>query len=73
MARTTYYVTTKDGSWWIILNDKRYGPYDTQALASRAAVDAANKSTNSQVLMQGRDGKWITEWTYGNDPYPPKG
>ena len=72
-ARTVYYVTTKDGSWWITLNGVRHGPYATQAAAKTAGVDAAHRTPNSQVVMQGRDAKWITEWTYGNDPYPPKG
>lgn len=72
-TRTTYYVTTKNNAWWIHLNGKEHGPYSTQAIAKRAAVDAAHRTPNSQVVMQGRDAKWITEWTYGNDPYPPKG
>jgi hypothetical protein len=43
----------------------------------KAAIDTAHQAGqqgfDSQVLVQGRDGKWQTEWTYGKDPYPPKG
>lgn len=76
MARAHYYVL-KDGTEWKIRhNDKDY-KYTTQADAMKAAVDAAHLSGRSghdaQVLVQGRDGKWQTEWTYGHDPYPPNG
>lgn len=27
----------------------------------------------AQILVQGNDSRWITEWTYGNDPFPPRG
>lgn len=29
--------------------------------------------TLSQILIQGKDGKFRTEWTYGNDLFPPRG
>ena len=77
MARVQYYVVNHDGEWKITLDGKRYGPYKTQALAIRSAVDAAHetgkKGQDAQVLVQGTDSKFRTEWTYGNDPYPPKG
>ncbi|GAB4020639.1 hypothetical protein GCM10028808_62580 [Spirosoma migulaei] len=77
MARTIYYVVTNQGQWMVKLNDIHYGPYQTQSLAIKAAVDAAHstgsKGGNAQVLVQGADSKWRTEWTYGNDPYPPRG
>ena len=76
MARIHYYVLSNGGRWKVRHNEKDYD-YDTQAAAMRAAVDAAHTSGktghDAQVLVQGRDGQWQTEWTYGNDPYPPKG
>jgi hypothetical protein len=76
MARAHYYVVKNGARWKIRFNDKDYD-YPTQAAAMKAAVDAAHKAGgnghDAQVLVQGRDGKWQTEWTYGNDPYPPKG
>lgn len=74
MARTQYVVVNHDGQWKISLNGKHYGPYDTQATALRAAVDAAHKNGgDSQVLVQGANNQFRTEWTYGHDPYPPPG
>jgi hypothetical protein len=29
--------------------------------------------TLSQIRVQGEDRKWITEWTYGDDPFPRRG
>lgn len=76
MARNQYFVLSNGGQWKVRHNDKDYN-YATQAAAMKAAVDAAHssgaKGIDSQVLVQGRDGQWQTEWTYGNDPYPPKG
>lgn len=76
MARAIYYVLKAGDQWKIRHDDKDY-PYRTQADAMRAAVDAAHKAGrdghDAQVLVQGRDGKWQTEWTYGDDPYPPPG
>jgi hypothetical protein len=77
MARIHYYVVLHNGQWKIKLDDKHYGPYATQADAIRAAVDAAHKAGgqghDAQVRVQGADNQFRTEWTYGHDPYPPKG
>lgn len=74
MARVQYFVVRHEGQWKITLEGKRYGPYRTQRDAIRAAVDAAHETKgDAQVLVQGEDHKFRTEWTYGNDPYPPKG
>jgi hypothetical protein len=77
MARAQYVVVIKNGEWMIAFEDKHYGPYGTQRDAIRVAVDAAHKSGanghDAQVLVQGTDNKFRTEWTYGHDPYPPKG
>ena len=76
MARNIYYVLSNGGRWKVRHDEKDYH-FDTQADAIRASVDAAHssgkKGIDSQVLIQGQDGQWRTEWTYGNDPYPPKG
>lgn len=76
MARVQYYVLKNGTEWKVRHNDKDY-PYATQKAAMKAAVDAAHSSGknghDAQVLVQGRDGQWQTEWTYGNDPYPPAG
>lgn len=76
MGRAVYYVLSAGGRWKVRHNDKDYH-YATQAAAIRSAVDAAHgsgrKGFDAQVLIQGQHGQWRTEWTYGHDPYPPKG
>lgn len=77
MARQQYFVVRHEGQWKISYGGKHFGPYETQKAAIRAAVDAAHKAgkkgDDAQVLVQGMDSKFRTEWTYGNDPYPPPG
>lgn len=74
MARAQYFVVLHEGQWKIKYDGKHYGPYATQKAAIRAAVDAAQKAQgDSQVLVQGQDNQFRTEWTYGHDPYPPPG
>lgn len=78
MARTVYYVVLHEGQWKIKLGDKHYGPYSSQREAIRHAVDTAHKegqknTDGAQVLVQGENHQFRTEWTYGNDPYPPRG
>ena len=74
MARTQYVVVNQGGQWKISLNGQHHGPYGTQAEAIRVAVDAAHKNgADSQVLVQGANSQFRTEWTYGHDPYPPPG
>lgn len=74
MARTQYVVVLRNGQWMITLNGKHYGPYATQRQAIRAAVDAAHETKgDAQVLVQGQNNLFRTEWTYGHDPYPPPG
>jgi hypothetical protein len=77
MSRAQYFVVNYQGSWKISFNDKHYGPYATQRDAIRVAVDAAHQTgkngKDAQVLIQGENNQFRTEWTYGHDPYPPKG
>lgn len=77
MARLVYYVVYLSREWKIKFNDEYFGPYATQRAAIKAAVDAAHKAgqngKTAQVLVQGENNQFRTEWTYGNDPYPPKG
>ncbi len=77
MARAQYFVVKKSGQWQIAHNDNHFGPYETQKAAIRAAVDAAHssgrKGIDAQVFVQNEQNQFRTEWTYGNDPYPPKG
>ncbi len=73
MSHTPYVVFREQGQWAIKSNGAHRGPYATQRDAIRAAVDAAHaagqKGHRSQVVLQDQ---FRVEWTYGQDPYPPK-
>jgi hypothetical protein len=77
MARAHYYVVHHQNERKISFENKHYGPYATQAAAIRMAVNAAHdsgsKGHDAQVLVQGVNNQFRTEWTYGHDPYPPRG
>ena len=77
MARAQYFVVLHNSEWKISYDGKHYGPYASQKAAIRAAVDTAHKAGkeghDAQVLIQGMNNQFRTEWTYGNDPYPPPG
>jgi len=49
---------------------------NTQADAIKRAknhVASLPAGTLAQILVQRDDGKFRTEWTYGSDPFPPRG
>lgn len=77
MARLQYIVVHSNNQWFISYDNKHYGPYATQKAAIKEAVDTAHKAGNNghdaQVLVQGTNNQFRTEWTYGHDPYPPPG
>lgn len=77
MDRDQYFVVLHKGEWKIKHNGRHSHPYETQADAIRSAIDAAHTAHRegglSQVLVQGKDLLFRTEWTYGKDPYPPPG
>lgn len=50
--------------------------YRTQADAISAArqhVGGLPQGTLSQIRVQNDQGQFRTEWTYGQDPFPPRG
>ena len=75
--RAQYFVVLDKGEWKIKHSDKHYGPYNSQIAAIKAAIETAHKSGqagyDSQVVVQGKDHLFKTEWTYGHDPFPPQG
>ena len=76
MPRVTYYVLSNGGAWKVRLNGNDTH-FRTQADAIAAARDAAKRTyangQNSQVLIQGANGQWRTEWSYGDDPVSSPG
>jgi hypothetical protein len=77
MSRAQYFVVLHDNKWKIKFNGKHIGPFDSQRAAITDAVKAAQKTgmdgNDAQVLVQGENHLFRTEWTYGHDPCPPSG
>ena len=75
MALVRYFVSPNGSQWKVRHNGIDY-PYRTQEAAVNAARTAAEQSHangwNAQVHVQRPDGRFRTEYTYGNDPveYP---
>ncbi|QND57375.1 DUF2188 domain-containing protein [Mesorhizobium huakuii] len=68
MANAKYYVSKEADRWKVRYEDKDYA-YNSRESALSAAVEAANgaasKGHAAEVLVQGVDGKWRTEWPAG--------
>jgi len=73
--RTVYHVASHPEGWQV----KREGAerassvHHTKAEAVQTARERAENNKPSQVVIHRRDGTIEREWTYGQDPYPPKG
>jgi hypothetical protein len=74
MARSQYFVGKHDGQWHIRHREKQFGPYPTERMALRVAIDAANDAgrhnpEGAEVVLELLSGH-RTIWSYGADPYP---
>lgn len=77
MAREVFYVVVHGDRWAVKHNGVNVSTHNTQAEALEAARARAKAlweihKKPSQVVVQGKDGKFREERTYGNDPvkYP---
>lgn len=74
MARKQFFVSPDGGQWKVQSGGQTLTKHHTQAAAIRAATDFAHEHKgDAQVMVQGANGQFRTEWTYGHDPYPPRG
>ena len=73
MARNQYFVVLHEDEWKIKFNGEHTAAFPSQRKAIERAIDTAQNAGNSQVFVQGEDHQFRAEWTYGTDPYPPKG
>ena len=75
MARTKYHIVPSGDDWAV----KKQGAARASSLhatkedAIVAGRTLALANQPSQLIVHGRDGKIQNEWTYGNDPFPPRG
>lgn len=76
MAHARYFIVRTGDEWRIKFDDEEYGPYSSQAEALLFAIEAAQKlgeyGDSTQVCLMGDNGHFHPEWTYGQDPYPPR-
>ena len=77
MARIIITVFPKDGFWHIDFGGRDGGQHDSQDIAKdiavRTAHNLARDRKDSQVMIKDKQGRFRTEWTYGKDPFPPRG
>lgn len=74
MSKKSQYVVRNGDGWGVRGEGNRRltGSFETQRQAiERGREIAQNQGT--ELRIQGRDGKFREAWSYGNDPFPPKG
>ena len=74
--RTTYRVTpAEDGSWKVKKDgaERATKIYEDKKDAVARGKELAKSTGKGQLVIHKGDGKIQTEYTYGEDPFPPKG
>lgn len=74
--RKIIYVLSHGNQWKVQCDHCNSELTSTQSEAIKIAkqhVAGLPAGTLSQILIQGDAGRYRTEWTYGNDPFPPRG
>lgn len=74
MSRKNQYIVPTDKGWGVRGegNGRLTAEYKTQRAAIERGRDIA-RNQESELRIQGEDGKFREAWSYGNDPHPPKG
>jgi hypothetical protein len=73
MARKVYRVVPLGTNWQVKHDGKVLSNHALKSLAIDAGKKAALANQPSQLVIHRADGTIETEYTYGNDPYPPVG
>lgn len=74
MSKRNQYVVRNGESWGLRGegSERLTGRFSTQAEAIQRGREIA-RNQGSELRIQGSDGRFREGWSYGNDPYPPKG
>jgi hypothetical protein len=71
VLRLRYVVMNQERDWVIFQGRRRLGSYTDKTQATCAAIGLAEKAGNrerpTEVLVRHEDGRFLIEWTYGND------
>jgi len=75
MARNVYRVTPEGDQWKVKKDgaDRADSLHKTKESAVERAREVAKNNQPSQVVVHLQNGRIETEWTYGDDPFPPSG
>lgn len=74
-SRRVYDVSPKGEQWKVKERgaERAIGVFDRKEDAVDRAREVAAKQPLAQVVVRKQDGSIQTEYTYGDDPYPPAG
>lgn len=74
MAGKNQYVVRRGDGWGVRGegNSRLTGSFDTQREAIQRGREIA-RNQGSELRIQGSDARFREAWSYGNDPFPPKG
>jgi len=75
MSRERIHVTGHPSGWQVKRegNTRASSVHETKSAAVDSATAQARRSTPSQVIIHGKNGRFQSERTYGRDPFPPRG
>ncbi len=74
--RRRYFVSpTGEGDWKVQKEGslRASNVFENKEDAIKRGRELAKRKTPGQLVIQKRDGKFQTEYTYEYDPYPPEG
>lgn len=73
MSRKIFRIVPNGSMWSIKYNGDVQSSHQLKSLAIESGRRLAIANQPSQLVIHKSDGTIETEYTYGNDPYPPKG
>lgn len=73
MARKVYHVVPNGTNWQVKHNGYALSNHTLKSAAIESGRQVAIANQPSQLVIHRADGTIETEYTYGNDPYPPIG
>lgn len=74
--RSVCHVTPDSKGGWNVKKEggrRSSGNFDKKTDAIDRGKELAKSGSTGQLKIHKQDGTFQTEYTYGNDPYPPKG
>ncbi|BCB85744.1 DUF2188 domain-containing protein [Phytohabitans suffuscus] len=73
MARKVYWVKPDTDQWKVEHNNVALSRHNTKSAAVDAGTKVAKDNQPSQLRVMKENGTFDYEYTYGDDPFPPKG